>query len=413
MMKKLLKFTLLFFLLLNFFTIAKSEIIQGFCLVKRSDLDIAKLATEDYYRFLGKEIKFLVSFDEKLLADESEEGLSVITGMYGGALEFDQKLQKNGKILTYKNEINVTGDKETDLIKYSYKNKLQIVDNKITSFTAVVDQTGFSTNKWYFQIDCRDYPYTEDEKLEAYKKPKPIINKKIDCPENIPEYMCELMQKIENEKNTNTKPKTNCPENFPNCKYYLEKLEQMKNSDEIIKKPEKKNVNNFDVKTEYTCMVKGGYGQVGDVKILLSNNTDTPAWTISTNTISKVGMVVGSGKYLIENSCCPEKGQRLGIYDEDAKLKWFDLSDGYLYLDLIEKTDDKIQHKKFSLLIEPSLTERINKLFDGAEKAKKSYNSDLISVNSYIGEEEKFFYSAKAIYRDSKNSKSVFHAVCE
>ena len=348
MMKKLLKFTLLFFLLLNFFTIAKSEIIQGFCLVKRSDLDIAKLATEDYYRFLGKEIKFLVSFDEKLLADESEEGLSVITGMYGGALEFDQKLQKNGKILTYKNEINVTGDKETDLIKYSYKNKLQIVDNKITSFTAVVDQTGFSTNKWYFQIDCRDYPYTEDEKLEAYKKPKPIINKKIDCPENIPEYMCELMQKIENEKNTNTKPKTNCPENFPNCKYYLEKLEQMKNSDEIIKKPEKKNVNNFDVKTEYTCMVKGGYGQVGDVKILLSNNTDTPAWTISTNTISKVGMVVGSGKYLIENSCCPEKGQRLGIYDEDAKLKWFDLSDGYLYLDLIEKTDDKIQHKKFS-----------------------------------------------------------------
>ena len=54
MMKKLLKFTLLFFLLLNFFTIAKSEIIQGFCLVKRSDLDIAKLATEDYYRFLGK-----------------------------------------------------------------------------------------------------------------------------------------------------------------------------------------------------------------------------------------------------------------------------------------------------------------------------------------------------------------------
>tara|TARA_Y100000590_G_scaffold137650_1_gene157652 strand:+ start:506 stop:1744 length:1239 start_codon:yes stop_codon:yes gene_type:complete len=412
-MKKLLKFTLLFFLLLNFFTIAKSEIIQGFCLVKRSDLDIAKLATEDYYRFLGKEIKFLVSFDEKLLADESEEGLSVITGMYGGALEFDQKLQKNGKILTYKNEINVTGDKETDLIKYSYKNKLQIVDNKITSFTAVVDQTGFSTNKWYFQIDCRDYPYTEDEKLEAYKKPKPIINKKIDCPENIPEYMCELMQKIENEKNTNTKPKTNCPENFPNCKYYLEKLEQMKNSDEIIKKPEKKNVNNFDVKTEYTCMVKGGYGQVGDVKILLSNNTDTPAWTISTNTISKVGMVVGSGKYLIENSCCPEKGQRLGIYDEDAKLKWFDLSDGYLYLDLIEKTDDKIQHKKFSLLIEPSLTERINKLFDGAEKAKKSYNSDLISVNSYIGEEEKFFYSAKAIYRDSKNSKSVFHAVCE
>ena len=199
-MKKLSKFTLLFFLLLNFFTIAKSEIIEGFCLVKRSDLDIAKLATGDYYRFLGKEIKFLVSFDENLLADASDDGqLSVITGMYGGTLEFDQKSQQDGKILTYKNEINVTGDKETDLIKYSYNNKLQIVNNKVTSLTAVVDQTGFSINKWNFQIDCRDYPYTEDEKLEAKKKP---IKKKIDCPENMPKEMCELMQKLD------------CPENM-------------------------------------------------------------------------------------------------------------------------------------------------------------------------------------------------------
>ena len=194
-MKKLSKFTLLFFLLLNFFTIAKSEIIEGFCLVKRSDLDIAKLATGDYYRFLGKEIKLLVSFDENLLADASDDGqLSVITGMYGGTLEFEETLQQDGKILTYKNEIDVTGDKETDLIKYSYKNKLQIVNDKITSFTAKVEQTGFSFNEWNFQIDCRDYPYTEDEKLEAKKK---SINKKIDCPENMPKEMCELMQKLD------------------------------------------------------------------------------------------------------------------------------------------------------------------------------------------------------------------------
>ena len=194
-MKKISKFTLLIFLLLNFFTIAKSEIIEGFCLVKRSDLDIAKLATGDYYRFLGKEIKLLVSFDENLLADASDDGqLSVITGMYGGTLEFEETLQQNGKILTYKNEIDVTGDKETDLIKYSYKNKLQIVNDKITSFTAKVEQTGFSFNEWNFQIDCRDYPYTEDEKLEAKKKP---INKKIDCPENMPKEMCEIMQKLD------------------------------------------------------------------------------------------------------------------------------------------------------------------------------------------------------------------------
>jgi len=406
-MKKLSKFTLLFFFILNFFTIAKSEIIEGFCLVKRSDLEIAKIATGDYYRFLGKEIKLQVSFDEKLLADVSEdEGLSVITGTYGGSLEFAQTSQKNGKILTYKNEINVTGDKETDLIKYSYKNKLQIVNNKITSLTAVVDQTGWSMNKWNFQIDCRDYPYTEDEKLEAKKKP--IINKKKDCPESMPKAMCELMQKIENERNTNTRPKIDCPENMneDQCRRLQIMFEKMKNNGEIVKKSEKKNVNNFDVKTGYSCALK-------DVKMLLANNTDTAAWTISTNTISKVGMVVGSGKYLVENSCCPEKGQRLGIYDEDAKLKWFDLSGGYLYLNLIEKSDDKIQHKKFSLLIEPTLTERFNKLFNGAENAKKSYNSNLISVNSYIGEEEKFFYAAKVTFKNSNNSKSVFDAVCE
>ena len=79
------------------------------------------------------------------------------------------------------------------------KNKLQIVNDKITSFTAKVDQTGLSFNEWNFQIDCRDYPYTEDEKLEAKKKP---INKKIDCPENMPKEMCEVMQKLD------------CPENM-------------------------------------------------------------------------------------------------------------------------------------------------------------------------------------------------------
>ena len=195
-MKKLSKFTLIFFLLLNFFTIAKSEIIEGFCLVKRSDLDIAKLATGDYYRFLGKEIKLLVSFDENLLADASDDGqLSVITGMYGGTLEFEETLQQNGKILTYKNEIDVTGDKETDLIKYSYKNKLQIVNDKITSFTAKVEQTGFSFNEWNFQIDCRDYPYSEDEILQAKSENKQI-------PKNYSDILKRITE-MSNEKKKN------------------------------------------------------------------------------------------------------------------------------------------------------------------------------------------------------------------
>ena len=163
-MRNLAQIIIIFFIL-NFLNIAKSEIIEGYCLVKRSDLEIAKIAKDDYSRFLGKEIKFLVSLNEGLLADVSEDGeLSVITGMYGGSLEFKQ----NGLILNYENKIEV-GEKETDQVTYSYKNKLSLVDNKITSLYADIDQTGFSMNNWKFQIDCRDYPYSEDEKLAAKK----------------------------------------------------------------------------------------------------------------------------------------------------------------------------------------------------------------------------------------------------
>ena len=87
-MKNLAQITFIFFIL-NFLNIAKSEIIEGFCLVKRSDLEIAKIASDDFPRFLGKEIKILVSLDEGLLADISDDvDLSLITGMYGGSLEF-------------------------------------------------------------------------------------------------------------------------------------------------------------------------------------------------------------------------------------------------------------------------------------------------------------------------------------
>ena len=71
--------------------IIKAEIIEGFCLVKRIDLKKAKLSPDDYFRFEGKEIIFVISLDEKLLADISKnEEVSVITGMYGGTKEFVQ-----------------------------------------------------------------------------------------------------------------------------------------------------------------------------------------------------------------------------------------------------------------------------------------------------------------------------------
>ena len=189
-MKNFIRVTLIFFVL-NFLNIAKSEIIEGYCLVKLSDLKMAKIAKDDYSRFLGKEIKFLVSFNEGLLADVSEDGeLSVITGMYGGSLEFKQ----NGLILNYENKIEV-GEKETDKVTYSYKNKLSLVDNKITSLYADIDQTGFSMNNWKFQIDCRDYPYSEDEILQAKSENKQI-------PKITPDIL-KLIEKMSKEKKKN------------------------------------------------------------------------------------------------------------------------------------------------------------------------------------------------------------------
>ena len=136
MKKRLLIFTII---LINFTTILKSEILEGFCLVELSDLKTAKIAPEDYARFLGKEIKMIVSLDEGLLADISDDvDLSLITGMYGGSLEF----RKDGIDLNYENKI-VVGEKPKE-VTYSYKNKLFLKDNKITRIFAYVDQTGFS-----------------------------------------------------------------------------------------------------------------------------------------------------------------------------------------------------------------------------------------------------------------------------
>ena len=193
---KLKNFHVLIFLtlfLFNFISVAKSEIIEAFCLVKRSDLKAANISESDYSRFLGKEINYLVSFDEMVLADISEDTkLSVITGSNGSTIEF----KKISIGVSYKSEIEVVGDKETDKLTYKYNNKLRIVDNKITSLYAVVDQTGFSTNKWNFQIDCRDHPYNDEEKLEAKKLiPESNLLKK-STTGTPPPYFFELVEKM-------------------------------------------------------------------------------------------------------------------------------------------------------------------------------------------------------------------------
>ena len=167
-MKKLLAIMVLGLLFFNFSNNLKAEEIEAFCLINYLDLKNANLAKEDHHRFAGKEIHFLISFDENLIADISEDdAVSVITGMYGPA---DTKEFTKSKIgIIYKNEIDLKGDKEGEIVKYSYRNTIKLSDGKPTGLVAAVDQSGISFNKWNFKISCRDYAYSGEEKINAKK----------------------------------------------------------------------------------------------------------------------------------------------------------------------------------------------------------------------------------------------------
>ena len=179
MMKKLSLYIFLVLMFCNLTNISKAKEIEAFCLVERSDLINAKLHKDDHSRFLGKEINFLISFEDKLIVDFSEDdAMSVITGMYGPG---DMKeFEETASGINYKNEIDIKGDKEGEMLKYNYNNTIKTsVNGKPYSLHAKVDQSGFSFNSWNFKIDCRDYKYSEAEKKEAKK---PLLGKKNGLP---------------------------------------------------------------------------------------------------------------------------------------------------------------------------------------------------------------------------------------
>ena len=131
----------------NLTNISKAEEIEAFCLIKRMDLRQANLDPKDYSRFAGKEIYFFIRFDN-LISDISEdEEVSVITGR-----PFMKEFKKTANGINYKNEIDIKGDKEEEMLKYNYNNTIRIVDGKPTSLYAKVDQSGWSFNSWNFQI---------------------------------------------------------------------------------------------------------------------------------------------------------------------------------------------------------------------------------------------------------------------
>ena len=100
------------------------------------------------------------------------------------------EIYTNAYSAAYTNIIEVNGDKEGNKIKYEYKNKLQFENGKPVRLYAYIDQTGFSISKWTLKLNCRDYDYTAEEKLEAKKFSS------LNSLEGTPEHFQELVDKI-------------------------------------------------------------------------------------------------------------------------------------------------------------------------------------------------------------------------
>ena len=171
-----------------------------YCLISTSDLKISKITETDYPRFAGKVINFYVSDVKEEIADISEDNeVNVLSGMYGPG---DRQIFKKTEVYTnaysvaYTNIIELNGDKEGDKVKYEYKNKLQFENGKPVRLFAYIDQTGFSISKWTLKLNCRDYDYTAEEKLEAKKfTPSSNLLKK-STTGTPPPYFFELLDKM-------------------------------------------------------------------------------------------------------------------------------------------------------------------------------------------------------------------------
>ncbi|MBD1173439.1 hypothetical protein IDG88_02605 [Pelagibacterales bacterium SAG-MED03] len=174
-MKKLSLYIFLVLIFFNFSNIAKAKEIEAFCLININDLTNSNLAKEDHYRFVGKEIHFLINFDENSIIDLSEhDQVSVLTGIYPNDVV---KINKSKSGVVYQSEINVKGDKEGDIIKYSYSNTIIIKRGKPTKLNIVVDQKGVSLNRWKFKINCKPSAHTQQQKIDAMDTAKSLLNK--------------------------------------------------------------------------------------------------------------------------------------------------------------------------------------------------------------------------------------------
>ena len=156
-------------------------------------------------------------------------------------------------------------------------------------------------------------------------------------------------------------------------------------------------------------------------KYLCMQKDSTNKWELSINRISlkkPKSLFVGDPvKYFyIGHSCCPEKDKKFAMYD-DWKLKWFGLIDQDLYFNILELSDNKVKHKKFSKKLDVADYKIFNQLYTNKENSKKDHIGELSTTDTYFRDEEKFFYAANAVFKDANtdanNFTTLIDADCE
>jgi len=195
----------------------------------------------------------------------------------------------------------------------------------------------------------------------------------------------------------NNLSKKECDELIKKKKLEIEKFKEIIETirKEGIKKIEEED---YGIKDKYLCMLKD------------ASNVEIAEWTLSINRIV-------SKKFFVTNSCCSEEGEKFAIYDKKypAKLKWFNLINQDLFFNSLEQTDNKVSHKKFSIKLEESDYKKFSKLYNKAKIKKKDYDDGNSGYDTYLVEEEKFYYASNAFFRERMNNNftPLFDADCE
>ena len=383
-MKKLLTILVLGLLWCN---VGVAEILKYNCLIYSDKLE--NIADVTRTRFNGKVLKIEFDTESNKILNKSDNELNILLGfdneveMYAEQRKSYDGYPQKDKLFKYTSEYTANSFKSDvpEAVIYSYEGTLYTTGSPYGRYIKITIKDESKYETFYLSASCPDREFTEKE-INISKSD--ISDKEQE--ERAKKYLEWRKCLEENKKRYSWQKPKKCGSPFVFSK--------------DIKKPViKRELKTGISKAKYSCVQK-------DIP-----SVGTAKWTLSINRFSY-------NSFFVEHSCCPERGKKFAIYDEDLKiLKWFDLIDRDLYFDILELSENKVKHKNFSIELEASDYKRFNKLYNKAEIAKKDHDAELISTNTYVVEEEKFYYTSNVFFRegmkDTNNFLVLFDADCE